>query len=80
MIICNGLCALKTCIKFGILRNLSEDVSYGKIYSTETSSGLPVKVMAMYDLNVALQKTGTDYEKCKTELWTQILSAFKAIS
>lgn len=77
VIICNGLCALKTCIKFNILRNLSEDVTYGKIYNANTSSGLPVKVMAMYDLNTVLQKTGNDYEKCKTELWTQILSAFK---
>lgn len=77
VIICNGLCALKTCIKFNILHNLSEDVTYGKIYDAKTSSGLPVKVMAMYDLNTVLQKTGNDYEKCKTELWTQILSAFK---
>lgn len=78
VIICNGLCALKTCAKYNILQGLSEDLSYGKIYNAKTSSGLPVKVMAMYDLNTVLQKTGADYEKCKTELWTQILSAFKA--
>jgi DNA polymerase len=78
VIICNGLSVLKTCINLNILHDLSGDVTYGKIYDARTSSNLPVKVMAMYDLSTVLQKTGTDYERCKTELWTQILSAFKA--
>lgn len=78
VIICNGLSVLKACVNLSVLHGLSGDVTYGKIYDARTSSGLPVKVMAMYDLSTVLQKTGNDYERCKTELWTQILSAFKA--
>lgn len=77
VIICNGLSVLKACVNLSVLHGLSGDVTYGKIYDARTSSGLPVKVMAMYDLSTVLQKTGNDYERCKTELWTQILSAFK---
>ena len=80
IIICNGLSVLKACIKSGILSDLSLDVTYGKIYNTRLSSGLPVKAIAIYDLDTVLQKTGENYEKCKTELWTQILSAFKELS
>lgn len=78
VIICNGLSVLKACIKSGVLNNLPLDVTYGKIYDASTALNLPVKVIAIYDLNTVLQKTGPDYERCKTELWTQILSAFKA--
>jgi DNA polymerase len=78
VIVCNGLSVLKACIKTGILKNLPVDVTYGKIYDANTVSDTPVKVIAIYDLNTVLQKTGEDYNKCKTELWTQILSAFKA--
>lgn len=78
IIVCNGLTVLKSCIKSGILNNLPSDVTYGKIYDANTISNLPVKVIAIYDLDTVLQKTGEDYERCKTELWKQILSAFKA--
>lgn len=78
VIVCNGLSVLKACIKSNIIKNLSLDVTYGKIYDASAVSGLPIKVIAIYDLNTVLQKTGNEYEKCKTELWTQILSAFKA--
>lgn len=78
VIICNGLSVLKACIKTGVLKNLPTDITYGKIYEANTASDFPVKVIAIYDLNTVLQKTGENYEKCKTELWTQILSAFKA--
>jgi hypothetical protein len=57
---------------------LPSDVTYGKIYDASTASNLPIKVIAIYDLSTVLQKTGSEYDKCKTELWTQILSAFKA--
>ena len=78
VIVCNGLSVLKACIKSGVLNNLPSDVTYGKIYDASTASNLPIKVIAIYDLSTVLQKTGSEYEKCKTELWTQILSAFKA--
>jgi uracil-DNA glycosylase family 4 len=78
VIICNGLSLLKACIKSGLLIDLPLEVTYGKIYDAKTKSDIPIKVIAIYDLNTVLQKTGTDYEKCKTDLWTQILSAFKA--
>lgn len=77
VIICNGLSVLKACIKSGLLSNLPSDVTYGKIYDASTASNIPVKVIAMYDLSTVLQKTDSEYERCKTELWTQILSAFK---
>ena len=79
VIICNGLSVLKACAKSGILSNLPSDITYGKIYDANTVSNKPVKVTAMYDLDIVLQKIGSDYEKCKTELWTQILSAFKTL-
>lgn len=79
IIICNGLSVLKACAKSGILNNLPSNITYGKIYDASTASNQSIKVTAMYDLDIVLQKTGPDYEKCKTELWTQILSAFKAL-
>lgn len=78
VIVCNGLSVLKMCIKSNILIDLPSDVTYGKIYNAKTVSGVPMKVIAIYDLDTVLQKTGEDYEKCKTELWKQVLSAFKA--
>lgn len=78
VIICNGLSVLKACSKLAVLQDLPSNVTYGKIYEVKTSSNLPIKVTAIYDLETVLQKTNNDYEKCKTELWTQILSAFKA--
>ena len=80
IIICNGLSVLKACIKTGILTCLPSDVTYGKIYNAKTSTNLPIKVIAIYDLDTVLQKTEESYEKCKTELWTQILTAFKELS
>ena len=47
-------------------------MTYGNIYSADSFN-----VMAMYDLETVLQKTGNDYSKCKDELWHQILNAFK---
>jgi uracil-DNA glycosylase family 4 len=78
IIICNGLSTLKACIKSKVLNDLPLDVTYGKIYDAKTSLNKYVKVISIYDIDTVLQKTGEDYEKCKTELWTQILSAFKS--
>ena len=78
VIICNGLSVLKACMKLQILQDLSSDVTYGKLYDARTTSNLPVKVIAIYDLDTVLKKSDKDYEKCKTELWTQLLTAFKA--
>ncbi len=78
VIICNGLSVLKACSKFGVLQDLPSDLAYGTLYDARISTNLPVKVMAMYDLDTVLKKTGDSYEKCKTELWSQLLSAFKA--
>lgn len=77
IIICNGMAVLNACIKMSVLSNLPENVSYGMIYDATTSLGRNIKVMAMYDLNKVLQKSDTDYAKCKDELWSQILTAFK---
>jgi DNA polymerase len=79
VIICNGLSLLKTCIKLKVINNLPVEVTYGKIYEAETATGQPVKVIAIYDLDTVLKKTDSEYTRCKTELWSQILSAFKAI-
>lgn len=80
VIVCNGLSVLKACVKSNVLIGLSLDVTYGKIYDARTRDNNPVKVIAMYDLNTVLQKTGDDYTRCKTELWSQILSAFKGVN
>lgn len=79
VIVCNGLSVLKACIKHNILQDLPLDVTYGKLYDAKTASGITTKVVAIYDLETVLKKTDADYEKCKSELWAQILSAFKAI-
>lgn len=78
IIVCNGLSVLKACIKSNVVSDLPIDVTYGKIYNAKTTSGKHVKIMAIYDLSTVLQKQEQEYERCKTELWTQILSAFKA--
>ena len=78
IIICNGMAVLNACIKMGVLSDLPENISYGMIYNATTSLGRSLKVMAMYDLNKVLQKNDADYAKCKDELWSQILTAFKA--
>lgn len=71
-IICNGISVLKACIKSEVFTGLPSQVSYGNIYNADDYN-----VMAIYDLETVLQKTGDDYSKCKDELWHQILNAFK---
>jgi len=78
VIVCNGLSVLKACSRTGTLKSLPVDVTYGKIYDARTASDVPVKVIAVYDLDTVLQKTGDDYTKCKSELWNQLVSAFQA--
>ena len=78
IIVCNGLSVLKACIRSNLILGLSLEVTYGKIYDAKTKNGKPVKIIAMYDLDTVLQKTGDDYKKCKAELWAQLLSAFRA--
>lgn len=79
LIICNGLPLLRSCVKSNIFTGLPEAVTYGKIYNAETRSGHHVNIMSIYDLDKVLQKTGDDYEKCKTELWGQLLTGFKSL-
>jgi len=77
VIIFNGLSMLKSCAVLGIINGLPDDAKYGMIYNV-TIGAYPAQVIAIYELNRVLNKTGEDYEKCKTQLWTQILTAFKA--
>lgn len=79
LIVCLGLPLLKTFVRANIFNGLSETVAYGNIYNASTKSGNPVKIMSIYDLDKVLQKTGEDYEKCKTELWGQLLTGLKSI-
>ena len=81
LIICDGLSLLKACARMEnpVFLDLPSDIAYGKIYDTRTPKGFAVKVMAMYDLDVVLRKTGEEYDKCKTDLWQQLLTAFKTI-
>lgn len=79
VIICNSLSVLKTCISRNLVRNLPATVAYGNIYDTELYTGKPVKITAIYDLDTVLRKTGDDYTRCKNELWSQVLNAFKAL-
>ncbi len=82
LIICDGLSLLKACMKMEnpLFLDLPSDIGYGKIYDAHTPKGLAVKVMAMYDLDVVLNKTGEEYDKCKTDLWQQLLTGFKSLT
>lgn len=77
VIVFNGQNGFKTLIELGYVTGLNGDILYGTIY-TVSICGNQRKVMAMFDLDKVLQKTGDDYSKCKTTLWTQILTAFRA--
>ena len=77
VIVFNGQNGLKTLIELGYITGLNGDIAYGTIYNV-TIGNAQRKVMAMFDLEKVLQKTGDDYAKCKTTLWTQILTAFRA--
>lgn len=80
IIICNGLSVLKACVKNNLLQHiLPEDIAYGKIYNATLPSGTETKVIAIYDLDTVLKKTGDDYVACKTGLWSQIMSAFRSL-
>jgi uracil-DNA glycosylase family 4 len=79
IIICNSLSVLKTCIARNIIKNLPSNVSYGNIYNAELFNGQSVKITAIYDLDTVLQKSEDDYNKCKNDLWSQVLNAFKAL-
>lgn len=79
LIICNGMSTLKTCIARNIITDLSMDVSYGNIYTAKLPNGNSVKITAVYDLEVVLKKEGSDYSRCKNELWTQVNNAVKSI-
>lgn len=79
LIICNGLSALKTCIAKNIFVDLPMNVSYGNIYTVKLPNGNSAKITAIYDLDTVLKKEGSDYAKCKNELWTQINNAFRNI-
>lgn len=78
IIICNGLLTLKKAKQAGIFQNLPSNITYGKMY-TITASNTQVNVIAIYDIETVLSKTDEDYNKCKTELWMQLLSVFKSI-
>lgn len=78
VIICDGLSVLKTFIKVGILKDLPANVTYGNIYTAKTRTDKDIKIVAIYDIETVLKKTGDEYSKCKNELWSQILNAFKA--
>lgn len=75
IIICNGMSVLKTCSSIGIFKGLPDKPSYGNIYEC-VFDGKPVKAVAIYDLEKVLEKEGEDYNKCKGELWKQLLNIF----
>lgn len=79
LIICNGLPLLNTMARTGMFIGLPGNLTYGNIYNAQDSSGNSYRIVAIYELTRVLQKTGEQYEKCKTELWGQLLNAFKSI-
>lgn len=84
IIICDGLSLLKACLKpensIFTFTELPQEISYGKIYEVKTEKGFVVKLMAAYDLEIVLKKTGEEYAKCKSDLWQQLLTGIKSIS
>lgn len=79
LIVFNGLSAIDMCLKLGILNGLPDKLAYGNIYKA-TMDSLETNVMAMYDLNKVLQKTGEDYIACKNQLWNQLNTAINFIN
>ena len=78
VIIFNGMAAMKTMAKLGHITNLPEEITYGKIYdATVVKNNAAVKVIAVYDLDKVLQKTGNEVAECKLALWQHTLAAFK---
>lgn len=77
VIICNGLSTLKACIRTNIFCGLNEQPTYGNMYDVTLPNGHVTKVIAMYDLDTVLKKDKEGYEKCKNELWCQMVQAFK---
>lgn len=78
IIVCNGISTLKKGKQAGIFQNLPSNITYGKIY-TITASNTQTNIIAIYDIETVLNKTDEAYDKCKTELWMQLLSVFKSI-
>ena len=79
VIVTNGLSLLRTMGSHGIILGLPANTAYGNMYDV-TAGGNNTKIMAMYDLDKVLAKTGNDYEKCKNELWQQLLQVFKLVA
>lgn len=79
IIIFNGLAGIKACSAMNVITGLPQQITYGNIYNARMASGAEVKLTAIYDLDKVLEKQGTDYEKCKAELWAQLVAAIKAI-
>ncbi len=85
VIVCNGLALLQRMKTVGLIDGLPGNEGYGIIYDVIAKTNIPVpqsdfktKIIAIYELNKALQKTGEEYDKCKNTLWNQLLTAFKA--
>lgn len=79
LIICNGMSVMKTMATNQIIFGLPENVTYGSIYEVTCGVGRNVKIICIYDLERVLQKTGDDFNKCKNELWKQLLTGFNSI-
>lgn len=79
IIIFNGLAGIRACGVMNVITHLPQQLTYGNIYNARMASGAEVKITAIYDLDKVLEKEGADYEKCKSELWAQLVAAIKAI-
>lgn len=80
VIITNGISLLRTLNQNTIISGLPDNVAYGNMYDVVFGIGRQAKVMAMYDLDKVLAKTGDDYERCKNELWHQLVNAFQLVA
>lgn len=79
IIICNGLELLRTVGNI-LLEGLPNNINYGTIYNVGLKDTLvQTKVIAIYDLNLILSKTGQECYNYKKQLWGWLIDAVTAI-
>lgn len=76
-----GLNAINMLAQNGILIGIPEKIEYGIIYDAYfMTENRPVKVLGIYDLNMVLQKEGSELQQCKNVIWTNLQSIVKSIN
>lgn len=80
ILVCEGLSLLKILRDENIILNIPNKIEYGVIYDSYfISEKTPIKVISIYELNLALQKEGADLQQCKNALWIQLSNIVQSV-